>query len=324
MRAITQDQYGSADVLASAELPRPEVADDQVLVEVTAAGMDRGTWHILHGKPYAARLALGLRRPRRRVPGLDLAGTIVEVGADVTGWSVGEAVFGVGIGSFAEYAAAKPSKLARRPSGLSVEEAAVVPISGLTAWQAVTNAGQVSAGQRVLVTGASGGVGTYAVQVAVAVGAEVTAVCSAAKADLVRSLGATRVLDYRRDELTDGSTTYDVIIDIAGSTPLRRLRRVLAPRGRIVVVGGESAGTALMGGLGRPIWGALTSAFRRQKVVMFMASESGADLDEMTPLLESGAVRPVVDRVFALDEVPAAMRHLESGAVRGKIAIKVS
>lgn len=323
MRAITQDAYGPVEVLRPTELERPTIADDEVLVQVSAAGMDRGTWHVMHGKPYLARLALGLRRPKARVPGLDLCGTVVEVGAEVTGRTVGEAVYGIGKGSFAEYAAADPAKLAPRPEGLSDDQAAVVPISCLTAWQAVTRAGRVEAGQRVLVTGASGGVGTFAVQVATALGAEVTAVCSAAKADLVRSLGATRVLDYAVDDLADGSATYDVIIDVAGNTPLRRLRRALAPRGRVVIVGGES-GTAVVGGLGRPIWGALTSPLRRQKVVMFISAESGADLAEITPLLESGQVRPVVDRVFSLDEVPDAMRHLESGAARGKIAIKVS
>lgn len=323
MRAITQDAYGPVEVLRPTELERPTIADDEVLVQVSAAGMDRGTWHVMHGKPYLARLALGLRRPKARVPGLDLCGTVVEVGAEVTGRTVGEAVYGIGKGSFAEYAAADPAKLAPRPEGLSDDQTAVVPISCLTAWQAVTRAGRVEAGQRVLVTGASGGVGTFAVQVATALGAEVTAVCSAAKADLVRSLGATRVLDYAVDDLADGSATYDVIIDVAGNTTLRRLRRALAPRGRVVIVGGES-GTAVVGGLGRPIWGALTSPLRRQKVVMFISAESGADLAEITPLLESGQVRPVVDRVFSLDEVPDAMRHLESGAARGKIAIKVS
>jgi NADPH:quinone reductase-like Zn-dependent oxidoreductase len=322
MRAITQDTYGPVTVLVPAEVGRPAIADNEVLVRVAAAGLDRGTWHVMHGKPYLARLFLGVRRPKQRVPGLDLAGTVVEVGTAVTGHAVGDRVYGIGKGSFAEYAAADPAKLAPRPEGLSDEEAAVVPVSGLTAWQAVLQKGRVEAGHRVLVTGASGGVGTYAVQVAVAAGAEVTAVCSAGKADLVRSLGAARVLDYAVDDVTDGSTTYDIVIDIAGNTSLRRLRRALAPRGRVVVVGGETDG-AVLGGLQRPLWGALTSAFRRQKVVMFVASESGADLAEITPLLESRQVRPVVDRVFALDEVPDAMRHLESGAVRGKVAIKL-
>jgi NADPH:quinone reductase-like Zn-dependent oxidoreductase len=322
MRAITQDTYGSADVLQPTDLPRPAIAADEVLVQVAAAGLDRGTWHIMHGKPYLARLALGLRRPKARVPGLDLVGTIAEVGPSVAGWSVGDEVYGIGKGSFAEYAAADPAKLSRRPSGLTDEQAAIVPVSGLTAWQAVTRAGQVEAGQQVLVTGASGGVGTYAVQVAVALGAEVTAVCSAAKADLVRSLGARHVLDYAVDDLAGGSRRYDVIIDIAGNTPLKRLRRALTPQGRAVIVGGE-AGTAVVGGLGRPIWGALTSPLRRQKVVMFMARETGADLAPITDLIESGQVRPTLDRVFPLDEAAEAMAHLESGRTRGKIAIAV-
>lgn len=323
MRAITQDTYGSAEVLVPTEVDPPAVDADEVLVRVAAAGLDRGTWHVMTGRPLLARLFLGLRRPKQRVPGLDLAGTVVEVGAKVTQWRVGDQVHGIGKGSFAELAVADPAKLAPRPGGLSDEEAAVVPVSGLTAWQAVVREGRVEAGHRVLVTGASGGVGTYAVQVAVARGAHVTAVCSAAKSDLVRDLGAERVLDYATDDITDGSTTYDVVVDIAGNTPLARFRKVLAPRGRIVVVGSETD-EAVFGGLGRGVRGALGSAVRRQKTVMFVASESGADLAELGPLLESGQVRPVVDRVYPLDEVPTAMRYLESGEVRGKVAIKVS
>jgi len=322
MRAITQDAYGPLEVLQLADLPRPVIAADEVLVEVVAAGLDRGTWHVMHGKPYLARLALGLRRPRARVPGLDLTGTVVEVGDSVTGWTVGDEVYGIGKGSFAEYAAADPAKLSRRPAGLSDEQAAVVPVSGLTAWQALTRAGHVEAGQQVLVTGASGGVGTYAVQIAVALGAEVTAVCSAGKADLVRSLGAAHVLDYATDDLAAGSRRYDVIVDIAGNTPLARLRRVLSPRGTVVVVGGEGGG-ALAGGLGRPIWGALTSLFRKHKVVMFLAGEKGADLVPITELIESGQVTPVVDTAYPLEKAADAMAHLESGRARGKIAISV-
>ena len=253
MRAISQDTYGEVEVLQLGDLPRPTITATEVLVEVAAAGLDRGTWHVMRGKPYLARLALGLRRPRARVPGLDLAGTIAEVGAEVTGWAVGDDVYGIGRGSFAEYAVADPAKLSRRPAGLSDEEAAVVPVSGLTAWQAVTRAGRVQAGQRVLVTGASGGVGTYAVQVAAALGAEVTGVCSASKAELVRSLGATHVLDYAADDVL-AHGPYDVIIDIAGNPSNKRLRRALTPRGRAVIVGGETGG-ALAGGLGRPIRG---------------------------------------------------------------------
>lgn len=322
MRAITQDTYGPVEVLKPADLPRPVIGPDEVLVEVAAAGLDRGTWHVMHGKPYLARLALGLRRPRARVPGLDLAGTVVEVGDKVTAWSVGDEVYGIAKGSFAEYAAALSRKLSRRPAGLSDAQAAVVPVSGLTAWQAVTRAGRVQPGHQVLVTGASGGVGTYAVQVAVAAGAEVTAVCSGAKADLVRSLGATHVLDYATDDLTTGSRRYDVIVDIAGNTPLKGLRQVLAPRGRIVIVGGET-GSAFAGGLGRPIGGALTSLFRKQKVVMFLATENGDDLVPITELIESGQLTPVLDTTYPLEKAADAMAHLESGRTRGKIALSV-
>lgn len=322
MRAISQDTYGEVEVLQLGDLPRPTITATEVLVEVAAAGLDRGTWHVMRGKPYLARLALGLRRPRARVPGLDLAGTIAEVGAEVTGWAVGDDVYGIGRGSFAEYAVADPAKLSRRPAGLSDEEAAVVPVSGLTAWQAVTRAGRVQAGQRVLVTGASGGVGTYAVQVAAALGAEVTGVCSASKAELVRSLGATHVLDYAADDVL-AHGPYDVIIDIAGNPSNKRLRRALTPRGRAVIVGGETGG-ALAGGLGRPIRGSLASVARRQKIVMFLSRETGADLAPITELIESGQVTPSVDTVFPLEKVADAMSHLVSGRTRGKIAIAVA
>ncbi len=322
MRAITQDTYGEVEVLQLADLPRPTAGPTEVLVEVAAAGLDRGTWHIMRGKPYLARLALGLRRPKARVPGLDLVGTIVEVGAEVTGWAAGDEVYGIGKGSFAEYAVADPAKLSRRPAGLRDEQAAVVPVSGLTAWQAVTRAGRVEPGHRVLVTGASGGVGTYAVQVAAALGAEVTAVCSAGKAELVRSLGATHVLDYAaEDVLAHGP--YDVIIDIAGNPSNKRLRRALTPNGRAVIVGGETSG-ALAGGLGRPIRGSLASVVRRQKIVMFLNRETGEELVHLTELIESGRLTPSVDTVFPLEKVADAMAHLDSGRARGKIAIAVA
>ena len=231
MRAILQDAYGTPDVWRIGEIAVPEVADKEVLVKVEAAGLDRGTWHLMTGLPYLGRLAFGLRRPKNTVPGRDLAGTVAAVGASVTRFTVGDAVFGIGSGSFAEYAVAPEDKLARTPANLSSSQAATVPISGTTALRALHDAGHLEKGQRVLIIGASGGVGTYAVQLAKAFGSHVTGVCSTAKTDLVRSLGADRVIDYTHDDFADGTERYDLIIDIGGSSPLSRLRRALGPKG---------------------------------------------------------------------------------------------
>ncbi len=239
MRAIVQDAYGSPDVFRLARISTPDVADNQVLVRVHAAGMDRGTWHLMAGRPYLLRLAFGFRKPKNPVPGLDLAGTVVAVGSAVTRFSPGEEVFGTGEGSFAEYAVAPEDQLARKPDSLSFEQAAVVPVSGLTALQALTDVGHLQPGQQVLIIGASGGVGSYAVQLAKALGAEVTGVSSTAKLDLVRSLGADHVIDYTRDDFADGARRYDLILDIAGNPALSRLRRALTPTGTAVIVGGE-------------------------------------------------------------------------------------
>jgi len=238
MRAVVQEGYGDAEVLRPTDRPLPRVLRaDELLVRVHTAGLDRGTWHLMTGTPYAMRLVTGLRSPRQPIPGLDLAGTVVATGHAVTRFAPGNEVYGIGSGTFAEYAVAKEGKLAPTPAGLGHEEAATIAVSGLTALQSVTDIAGVRAGQRVLVTGASGGVGSYAVQIAVAAGAEVTGVCSAAKADLVRSLGAAHVLDYARDDIAEVGERYDVIIDIAGDVPLSRLRRALAPSGTAVLVG---------------------------------------------------------------------------------------
>jgi NADPH:quinone reductase-like Zn-dependent oxidoreductase len=321
MRAVVQHGYGNSDVLASDRVPVPSAGRGEVVVRVHAAGLDRGTWHLMTGKPYLLRLAFGLRRPRNPVLGRDVAGTVVLVGDGVTRWSPGDEVYGVAPGSFAELAVTKAEKLAPLPRGATFEQAAVVPISGLTAQQAV-GLGRIRAGQRVLVLGASGGVGSYAVQLAKAAGAEVTGVASAAKLDLVRSLGADQVLDYAKDDFADGSSRYDVVLDIGGSPSVRRLRRALTPTGTAVIVGGEG-GDSLSGGMGRVLWARLVSLVVRQRITNFVNSESGADLERLTPLLESGAVKPAVDRVVPLDEAPAAMRLMETGQVRGKIAVVV-
>src|SRR6201989_2653488 len=227
MRAIVQAGYGSADVLHLAEIGRPAVGDGEVLIRVAAAGLDRGTWHQIAGQPYLIRVVSGLRAPRNPVPGLDVAGTVAAVGADVTRFAVGEEVFGIGQGSFAEYACARPDKLARKPAGLTFAQAAAVAVSGLTALQGLRDAGRLRPGQHVLIIGASGGVGTFAVQIAKALGARVTGVCSTAKAGLVSSIGADHVLDYTRDDLAVGPQRYDLILDIGGNAPLSLLPRAL-------------------------------------------------------------------------------------------------
>ena len=244
MHAIVQDAYGTVDVLRLASIDRPEIADDEVLLQVHAAGLDRGTWHTMAGRPYLMRIiGFGFRRPKNRVAGLDVAGTVIAVGAAASRFAVGDDVYGIAKGSFAEYAAALEEKLAIKPANLTFEQAAVVPVSASTALQAL-DAGKVEAGQKVLVLGASGGVGSYAVQLAKALGAEVTGVSSTKKLDLVRSLGADHVLDYTRDDFADGEHQYDLILDVGGNPSLSRLRRALTPNGTAVLVGGRKAATS--------------------------------------------------------------------------------
>jgi NADPH:quinone reductase-like Zn-dependent oxidoreductase len=321
MRAVVQDRYGSSEVLRPARVARPVLADDEVLLHVHAAGLDRGTEHLMTGKPYVARLFVGLRKPKNPIPGRDAAGTVAAVGSSVTRFAIGDEVYGVAPGSFAEYAVAPEDKLARKPKNLSFAQAAAIPVSAGTALQALVDAGRVQAGQSVLVVGASGGVGTYAVQLAKAFGAEVTGVSSTAKVDLVKSLGADHVIDYTREDFADGTRRYDLILDIGGSTPVRRLRRALRPRGTLVFVGGENSGN--LTGLGRQLRGVLISPFLRQRLVLLMAKERAADLERLSGLIEDGKVVPSVDRSYPLEESPDAMRLLEKGRVRGKVVITV-
>jgi NADPH:quinone reductase-like Zn-dependent oxidoreductase len=326
MRAIVHESYGSADVLRLASIPRPVAADlseHEVLLSVRAAGLDRGTWHIMAGLPYLGRLAFGVRRPRNPVLGLDVAGTVVAVGSAVTRFAAGDEVFGFGKGTFAEYAVAREDKLALKPANLTFQQAAVVPVSAGTALQAVSDHGHLEAGQTVLVVGASGGVGSYAVQLAKALGAkELTGVASTAKLDLVRSLGADRVLDYTRDDWADGTREYDLVLDIGGNPSLSRLRRALTPRGTAVIVGGE-AGGSFSGGMNRQLRGLAWSPFLRQRLTNFVARQRAADLERLAGLLEAGTLKPTIHGSYPLEEVPEAMRHLVAGKVAGKIAITV-
>ena len=325
MTAIVQDEYGPAPeaVLRLEQIDRPAIGDTEVLVRVHAASVDRGTWHVMAGLPYPIRLAgFGFRRPKSANPGRSLAGTIEAVGSDVAGFEPGDAVFGIGVGSFAEYAGVGTDKLAPKPANLSFEQAAAVPVSGLTALQAVRDHGRVQAGQSVLIVGASGGVGTFAVQIAKAFDAEVTGVCSTAKLDTVRALGADHVIDYTREDFADGTRRYDTILDIGGNRPLSHLRRALTARGRLVIVGGETNGRWL-GGSDRQIRALALSPFVSQKLGTFVASENAADLIVLRDLIEAGRLAPAVDRTYPLREVPAALRYLLDGHARGKIVISL-
>ena len=322
MKAIVRERYGSADLLELGDVDQPVIGDREVLVRVRAAGVDRGVWHVMTGTPYLARLAFGLRAPRNPVIGMDVAGTVEAVGSAVTAVRVGDEVFGACGAAFAEYAAVKENACAAKPAGVTFEEAAALPTSAVTALQALRKQGRVQAGQRVLVIGAGGGVGSYAVQMAKAFGARVTGVCSTSKVDLVRALGADEVIDYTVADITDGGRTYDLILDIAGNRRIRHLRRALQPRGTLVIVGGEGGGK-LTGGLDRQFRAVLLSLVIRQRLRFFVSLTRRADLETVRELVESGAVRPAVDRTYPLAEAPQAIRDLEHGSIRGKAVVTV-
>ena len=322
MKAIVRDSYGSVDGLELRDIDTPEIADDEVLVRVRAAGVDRGVWHVMTGLPYPIRLAgFGLRAPKNAVLGADLAGVVEVVGSEVTRFQAGDEVFGVGNGTFAEYARASESKLASKPATLSFEQASVVGISGSTALQGLRDRGKVERGKNVLIIGASGGVGTYAVQIAKAFGANVTAVCSTPKVDMVRSLGADHVIDYTHDDFAE-SGHYDVILDIGGNATLGRLRRALTQKGTLVIAGGETGGRWL-GGSDRLLRALVLSRFIDQKLTTFIASENHEDLIVLKELIEAGKVTPVIDRTYPLGAAAEAIRYLQQGNAKGKVAITV-
>lgn len=321
MRAIVQDEYGDTDVLRLEELEQPKPGPKQVLIRVRAAGVDPGVWHLMAGQPIGVRPAFGLRRPRTRTRGADVAGTIEAVGPEVTRFTPGDEVFGLASGSFADFALASSEKgLAHKPAGLSYAEAAVIPISGCTALQGL-RAGGVAPGARVLVLGASGGVGSFATQLAKAFGAHVTGVASTGKLDFVRDLGADEVLDYTEQDPVDGTRHFDLILDTGGNRPLRKLRRALTPRGTLVIVGGEG-GRGLLGGFERAMLIApALSLITRQKLKGLMAVTSCDDLVELAQFVETRQLRAPLDCTFPLKEAPDAIRYLHTGKVRGKIAI---
>jgi NADPH:quinone reductase-like Zn-dependent oxidoreductase len=321
VKAIVQDRYGSPDVLELREIDTPAVKDDGLLVRVRAAGVDPSVWHLMTGQPYLMRLmGFGLRKPRNRIRGWDVAGQVETVGTNVKRFRPGDEVFGSCRGAFAEYVSAPEDRFVLKPANLTFAQAAAVPVSALTALQALRDRGEIQPGQGVLIIGAGGGVGTFAVQIAKALGASVTGVCSTTKTELVRSLGADHVIDYTREDFTEGQERYDLIVDMAGNRPLSRLRRVLSPRGTIVMVGGESAGR-WTGGLHHLLWATLLSAFVRQRFRPFLAQVRNKDLDFLKELIEAGKVMPVIDRTYPLGQVPDAVRYLAEGHARGKVVI---
>ena len=323
MKAIVQDVYGSADTLQLRDIPTPAPGDGEVLIRVCAAGVDQGVWHLMTGMPYLVRLfGFGLKKPKVPVRGREVAGVVEAVGAAVTRFQPGDEVFGTCEGSFAEFVCAKEKLVARKPANLTFEEAAAAPISAVTALQAVRDAGQVTAGQKVLVIGAGGGVGSFAVQLAKAFGAEVTGVCSNGKMDLVRSLGADHVIDYTRDDFATAGVFYDVILDTAGNRPLSVSRKALTPQGTLVIVGGEGGGK-LTGGFERSIGAPLVSLFSGQKFKGLVSTENYRDLEALTSLIESGTVKPAVDKAYPLAEAPAAVAYLHEGRVRGKVVVSI-
>src|SRR5262245_52456053 len=324
MKAIVQDRYGEADVLEFRDVEEPVVGGRDVLIRVRAAGAGPDVWHIMAGKPYIARPVLGFRRPKVKIRGWDVAGVVEAVGPAVTEFEPGDEVMGEAQrGSFAERTVAPANKLVRKPARLTFEQAAAVPVSGVTALQALRDRAHVKAGQSVLVIGAGGGVGTFTVQIAKAMGATVTGVASTSKLDLVRSIGAADTIDYTREDFTDGSRTWDVIVDTAGRRPLRDLRRALTPKGTLVVVGGDGGGPWTGGFFRGMLGGPIVSMFVGQKLGAFTAKTTREDLEALVELIEAGKVTPVVDRTYDLVEAADAVRYLHEGHPAGKIVVTV-
>jgi NADPH:quinone reductase-like Zn-dependent oxidoreductase len=329
MKAMVQDRYGSVEVLELRDIEMPAIGDQEVLVRVRAAGVNPADWAVMRGLPYIARPVYGLRKPKNGVRGTDVAGVVEAVGAGVTRFHAGDEVFGWSTGSFADYASASEDKLALKPANLSFEEAATVPMAGLVALQAVRHHGKVRAGQTVLINGASGGIGTFAVQIAKALGAEVTGVCSTWNLDLVRSIGADNVIDYIREDFTRSGRRYDFILDNVGTHSLSELRRALTPIGTLVPNAGNFENHWFAGG-GRVIGANVLSRFVSQTLRPFLVSPNQEDLVALKELIEAGKVRPVIDRTYTLSDLREAIARVAGGTApgtghaRGKIAISVS
>jgi len=321
MKAIVYRRYGSPDVLALEEVDKPVVKDGDVLVRVHAASVNPLDWHLLRGWPYIVRPTSGWRKPKRNIPGVDVAGVVESVGRDVTDLQPGDEVFGEKSRACAEYVCG-PSKLfVPKPANLTLEEAAAIPVGGVTALQALRDKGHIQAGQRVLINGASGGVGTFAMQLAKWFGAEVTGVCSTANVDLVRSLGADHVIDYTREDFTRSGQRYDLIVDNAGNRSLLAMRRILAPTGRLVVVGAPKGNW--IAPVARILGAKLLSRFGSRTFEMLLTDMTREDLLFLTELIEGGKVTPVIDRRYPLSEVPDAIRYLETMHARAKVVITV-
>jgi NADPH:quinone reductase-like Zn-dependent oxidoreductase len=324
MKAIIQDNYGSAEVLELRDVEKPRPGDDELLIRVHAAGLDPGVWHLMTGRPYLVRLmGFGLRKPKIRIRGTDVAETVEVAGRNVTQLKEGDPVYGTCDGSFAEYACARAERLAPKPANLSFEQAAAVPVSGMTALSGLRDAGKLQPEQKVLIIGAAGGVGSYAVQLAKAFGAVVTGVCSTSKAELVREIGADEVIDYTREDFTEGTRQFDLILDTAGRRPLWQLRRALTPQGTLVIVGGEG-GDRWLGGFQRQIFAPVRALFTEQKMLGLISKERQQDLLTLKDLIEAGKLTPVIDRTYPLREAPQAIRYLEQGHARGKVVLTVS
>jgi NADPH:quinone reductase-like Zn-dependent oxidoreductase len=327
MKAIVQDRYGSPqDVLRLEDIATPQVKDDEVLVRVRAAAVNPADWHLIRGEPYIARLQWGLRTPKNPVPGCDLAGEVEAVGTNVTRFQPGDEVFGSpfmrGFGALAESASVSADVLAVKAANISFGDAAAVPVAGLTALQGLRDHGKVERGHKVLIVGASGGVGTFAVQIAKHLGAEVTGVCSTRNVDMVRSLGADHVVDYTQEDFAQGGQRYDFIFQLAGTRSASDCRRALTPKGTLVLSSGESSGR-LIGPIGRVVNARALSPFVSQRLLSFTVSPNGEDLQSLNELVGAGEVSPVIDRRYSLAEVPEAIRYLEEGHARGKVAIDV-
>ena len=324
MRAIVQDRYGEADVLELREIDRPIPADGEVVVRVVAAGFDPGVWHVMAGIPYLVRLmGFGFSKPKIPVRGTDVAGIVETVGGNVTEFRPGDEVFGGGRGSFAEYVRCETGSLVRKPANISFEQASTYASSGLTAVQGLRAGGGAEPGKKILIIGAAGGVGSFAVQIARESGAEVTGVCSTTKIDIVHSLGAQHVIDYEMEDFADGRGQWDLILDTAGNRPLKTLRRALAPEGALVIVGGEGGGRWLAG-LERNLAAALLSPFVGQKLTTIFAGSDKDDLATLRDLAEAGKLVPIMDRTYTLAETPDAIRHWRGGRSRATLVLSPS
>jgi NADPH:quinone reductase-like Zn-dependent oxidoreductase len=324
MKAIVQDRFGPPDVLQLSDIDLPEVRADEVLVRVRAAALNPADWHILRGDPRIARLmGMGLTKPKARVAGIDAAGVVEAAGANVRGLRIGEEVLGFCRGAFAEYACAAADLVVPKPASLTFEQAAAVPVAATTALRGIREVGGVTAGQRVLVTGAGGGVGSYAVQIAAALGAEVTGVCSTRNVELVRSIGAAHVVDYTAEDFTGGRIRYDVIFDNVSSLPLSRLRAALTPKGTLVVNGGGSPGH-VFGPVAGIVRAVVANAFVSQRLRPLPSRQNRVELLAVTGLIEDGKLTPVVDRTYPLADTAEGLRHVEQGHARGKAVVTVA